>query len=134
MNIAEICLNSSLGGLELYYFWCCRHFKKTKHNLIAITVPQSRLESLLREEGIEPLLIAKSGFFGKIQAARALARVFEKQQIDVAHVHFAKDLPIVALAKTLSRQKVRLVHSRQMEMPGRKKIFITAGCTPRWII
>jgi L-malate glycosyltransferase len=121
MKIAEVCLNSSLGGLELYYFWCCRYFKGTAHELIAITVPESRLEALLKEENIQPTLIAKTGVFGKVRAAFQLASLFEQKQIDVVHVHFAKDLPIVALAKSLSRQSVRLVHSRQMEMPGRKK-------------
>lgn len=121
MKIAEVCLNSSLGGLELYYFWCCRYFKTTKHELTAITVPQSRLASLLKDENIEPTLIDKTGLFGSVRAAYKLARVFEKNKIDVVHVHFAKDLPIVALAKTLSRQPVRLVHSRQMEMPAHKK-------------
>ena len=121
MRIAEVCLNSSLGGLELYYFWCCRYFKTTKHELTAITVPQSRLEQLLKDENIQPTVIAKSGIFGSVRAAYKLARVFEQKNIDVVHVHFAKDLPIVALAKTLSRQPVRLVHSRQMEMPAHKK-------------
>ncbi len=121
MKIAEICLNSSLGGLELYYFWCCRYFRNSKHELTAITVPGSRLESFLKEESIIPELISKSGILGKVRAARALAKLFEKKKIDLVHVHFAKDLPIVALAKSLSRQPVRLIHSRQMEMPGHKK-------------
>ena len=121
MRIAEVCLNSSLGGLELYYFWCCRYFKTTKHELTAITVPQSRLEQLLKDENIQPTLIDKAGFMGSVRAAYKLAQVFEQKKIDVAHVHFAKDIPIVALAKALSRQPVRLVHSRQMEMPARKK-------------
>jgi glycosyltransferase involved in cell wall biosynthesis len=121
MKIAEVCLNSSLGGLELYYFWCCRYFKNTTHELTAITVPKSRLEVLLKDEGIQPTLIDKAGFLGGLRAAYKLARVFEQKKIDVVHVHFAKDLPIVALAKSLSRQPVRLVHSRQMEMPAHKK-------------
>ncbi len=121
MRIAEVCLNSSLGGLELYYFWCCRYFKNTKHELTAITVPQSRLETLLNDENIQPTLVAKTGILGSVRAAYRLARVFEQKKIDVVHVHFAKDLPIVALAKSISRQPVRLVHSRQMEMPAHKK-------------
>jgi L-malate glycosyltransferase len=121
VNIAEICLNHSLGGLELYFYWCCEYFKKTEHQLTAITVPQSRLQELLTNSQIEPELLSKAGWGGSMRAAYRLARLFEQKKIDIVHVHFAKDLPIVGLAKRLSRQKVVLVHTRQMEMPGSKK-------------
>lgn len=121
MNIAEVCLNDSLGGLELYFYWCCEYFKTTTHKLTAVTVPQSRLQELLTKSQIEPHLISKKGWGGSLRAAFQLARLFEKKQIDLVHVHFAKDLPIVALAKKLSRQKVIFFHTRQMEMPGSKK-------------
>lgn len=121
MNIAEVCLNSSLGGLELYFYWCCEHFKSTKHNLTAVTVPGSRLQQLLVSGQIEPVLVSKTGLFGALRAAIRLAQIFEQKKIDLVHVHFAKDLPIVGLAKKLSRQKVVVIHTRQMEMPGSKK-------------
>lgn len=121
LKILEICLNQSLGGLELYYFWCCQYFKKTSHELIAVTLSGSRLEARLREEGLSPVLFEKRGFFDKLKIAYKLARLFENRKIDIVHVHFAKDLQIVAFAKMLSRQRVRIVHSRQMEMPGSKK-------------
>lgn len=121
MNIAEVCLNSSLGGLELYFYWCCEHFKTTKHNLTAVTVPGSRLQQLLETSQIEAQLVSRSGWAGSIRAALRLARIFEEKKIDVVHVHFAKDLPIVSLAKRLTRQKVVVIHTRQMEMPGSKK-------------
>lgn len=121
MNISEVCLNSSLGGLELYFFWCCEYFKGTNHRLTAVTVPESRLNQLLVQSQIEPLLISKKGFLGSIRAAFRLAKHFDENRIDVVHAHYAKDLPIIALAKRLCRRKVLFVHTRQMEMPGSKK-------------
>lgn len=121
MNIAEICLNSSLGGLELYFYWCCEYFKTTQHKLTAITLPQSRLYDLLKQSQINPQVVSKEGWGGTLRASRHLAKLFEQNKIELVHVHFAKDLPIVALAKQMSRQKVVLIHTRQMEMPGSKK-------------
>lgn len=121
MNIAEVCLNSSLGGLELYFFWCCEYFQKTNHNLTAVTVPGSRLQGLLNESQIETELIRRDGLWGRWQAARELARLFDQKKIDIVHAHYAKDLPILALAKQFSRRRWSLIMSRQMEMPGSKK-------------
>lgn len=121
MKIAEICLNSSLGGLELYFFWTCQYFSTSKHQLFAVTLSNSRLEELLKKSGIQPFLVRPRGWFWTLKTAWQLANFFETSKIDIAHVHFAKDLPVVVLAKVLSKQKVDLVHTRQMEMPGNKK-------------
>lgn len=121
MNIAEICLNSSLGGLELYFLWTCQYFATSKHKLFAVTLSNSRLEDLLKKSEIQPLLLHPRGWFWTLKTAWQLAKFFETSKINIAHVHFAKDLPVVVLAKILSRQKIGLVHTRQMEMPGNKK-------------
>ncbi|MBY0384241.1 glycosyltransferase family 4 protein, partial [bacterium] len=67
--------------------------------------------------------VSRFGFLSQFRAAYRLAQLFDQHQIDVVHVHYAKDLPIVSLAKRLSRRRWKLVMTRQMEMPGSKKDF-----------
>lgn len=121
MNILEICLNPSLGGLELYFFWCAEYFKKSQHNVVAVTVPDSRLAALLKEHNVPTAFIEKKSPFATWRAARQLAQICDEKSIEVVHVHYKNDLPIVALAKKMCRRHIKIIHTRQMEMPGSKK-------------
>lgn len=121
MNILEICLNPSLGGLELYFSWCAEYFYNSSHQLLAVTLKNSRLDQLLTDKKIPTVHIEKKQIFTVVRAARALARICEEHQIDIVHVHYKNDLPIVALAKKISSRSFKVVHTRQMEMPGSKK-------------
>ena len=121
MKILEICLNSSLGGLELYFSWCADYFYQNQQNVIAVTLQESRLDKLLKEKNIPTAYLSPSRIWNLIPQAYRLAQLCEEHEIDLVHVHFKNDLSLVALAKKFCRRPIKIVHTRQMEMPGYKK-------------
>ena len=46
--------------------------------------------------------------------AKKLAAIIDKNNIDVIHMHWGKDLPLAAFAKALSKRKPAIVYTRQM--------------------
>jgi glycosyltransferase involved in cell wall biosynthesis len=50
-----------------------------------------------------------------------LARFIKIQHIDVVHVHWKYDLPLVALARRFSRHTFTVAHTRHMDLPGAKR-------------
>ncbi|MBN2364923.1 MAG: glycosyltransferase family 4 protein, partial [Calditrichaeota bacterium] len=80
----------------------------------------SRLHQALEPLKAPGMLFRKST--GKVALSRAwsLADFIRINEIDVVHVHWKFDLPVVALARKLSGKKFLFVHTRQMNMPGKK--------------
>lgn len=68
-----------------------------------------------------PLLTfpSRAGKFS-LTKARKLARFIEDNAVDIVHVHWKYDLPLTALAKHFSKRPFKFVHTRQMNMPGKK--------------
>jgi len=52
--------------------------------------------------------------------SRQLARYIDEHRIDVIHLHWKYDLALAVLARRKARTPVRIVHSRHMDLPGRK--------------
>jgi glycosyltransferase involved in cell wall biosynthesis len=110
-NILEICLSADLGGLEL-------HFKNISHYLNALCVinTTSKLEPFFKETSCAYEKIGRYSFF-------KLARIIDKNKIDVVHLHWTKDIPVVVLAKLLSKRKPKIVQTRHMHMTRFKSDF-----------
>ena len=121
MRILEICLSESLGGLELYFHRCCLHFFRSEHSLFSMVSPSSRLAQLAERDGISCQAIRQKGLLTMGSTAGKVARFIEKHQIDLVHVHHKHDLLLVALAKKFSGRKFSLIHTRQMQLPHKKK-------------
>jgi glycosyltransferase involved in cell wall biosynthesis len=110
-NILEICLSADLGGLEL-------HFKNISHYLNALCVinTTSKLEPFFKETSCAYEKIGRYSFF-------KLAQIIDKNKIDVVHLHWTKDIPVVVLAKLLSKRKPKIVQTRHMHMTRFKSDF-----------
>ncbi|MEM9671167.1 MAG: glycosyltransferase family 4 protein [Cyclobacteriaceae bacterium] len=121
MKILELCLASSLGGLELYFHRCCRYFSQSEYTLLSAVAPGTRLAKLAQQDRIEHVELPAVGWSTLLPRAKELALLLVKHQIDVLHVHHKHDLPLVALAKRLSSQPVLVVHTRQMQLYHSKK-------------
>ncbi len=146
MRLLELCLSSSLGGLEIHFkdfsTWIARERPDVRLYLgIREGTPlDSRLArgstvlsfGLKRPQGRGgpgslcglPVIRfrGKAGVFPLLKARR-LARFISDNSIDVLHIHDKYDLPLAALAKAISRRDFRLAHSRHMNLPGQKKGF-----------
>ena len=57
-----------------------------------------------------------------LTSTRALARIIERNEIDIVHAHVARDYPVVALA-TAPKQRARLVLTRHHYLPLKGNIL-----------
>lgn len=118
-NILELCLSPDLGGLELFVLTCFREFK-TKTKCEITIAPNSKLDKLLENEN---KFILKRNKFFPIFPALKLAKYIDKQDIDIIHFHWTKDIALVVLAKVLSKKKPKIIQSRHMTMTRFKDDF-----------
>lgn len=110
-KILEICLSPDLGGLELYMKNITKYL-----NSLAVINKESKLKNIFDSEKIEYFELSKFGFF-------KLAKIIDKEQIDIIHLHWTKDIPTVVLAKILSKRKPKIVQTRHMHMTRFKSDF-----------
>jgi len=121
INLLELCLSPSLGGLELYMM----HTSKalcSDFNLISVIQSGGQLESYFKSENQSYIGIKHKGkrsFF----SARRLARIIDENRIDVIHIHWTNDLVTAVLAMMMSKSKPKLVQSRHMNMTRFKNDF-----------
>ncbi|MBE9568420.1 MAG: glycosyltransferase family 4 protein [Proteobacteria bacterium] len=126
MNVLELCLSAGLGGLELYVFRSSEALADSSDNNTVIPVlrADSKLDQYFKDHSsfsikyIKPLFRALPLF-----NARKLAAIIDRNNIDVIHMHWGKDLPLAVFAKILSRRKPALVYTRQMMITRAKDDF-----------
>lgn len=122
MTILQLCLSSSLGGLELYFLETTLFLhQNTNHEVLALVCENSCLHEKIKEHDIRHITLKKQS--GKLPIAEAMKikSMLKNKQIDLVHIHCKKDLPLAAWLKTVMGDAFKLVHTRQMNMPGSKK-------------
>lgn len=117
MNVLELCLSQSLGGLELYFHRTCKQLSKN-HRIISVVKGGSRLEKKAENENF-PFYSIKSNRF--IIQSLSLLKLITKEKTEIIHVHHKDDLPLCAIVKLFSKQPFKIVHTRQMALPSKKK-------------
>ena len=110
-KILEICLSPDLGGLELYM-----KDLTIELNSLGVINKKSKIKSYFDENDIKYKQIKKRSFF-------TLAKIIDKYEIDIVHLHWTKDLPTVVLAKLFSKRKPKIVQTRHMHMTRFKDDF-----------
>lgn len=122
MNILELCLSPSLGGLELYMFRSSSILSETD-TVLSLLHPKGQLKARFEKAGLS-FLTEKTGMQTlPLMAAKRVAGLIDEGQIDVIHVHWGKDLALAALSRWFSKRKPRLVYTRQMKMTRNKDDF-----------
>ncbi len=123
MKILELCLSPSLGGLELYMFRCSRELNKTNEVFPVINLKKSRLKDLFKNENLQFICISRFSKYFPLISAYRLVSIIDNNKIDIVHTHCKNDLPLAALAKTISKRKPKLIYYRQMKIPASKDDF-----------
>jgi glycosyltransferase involved in cell wall biosynthesis len=121
MKIMELCLSPGRGGMELYMFRAVAALRK-EHTVVAVV---NRGPGIIRERldeiGFPYHQLSVSAIPLPLLAAWRLAKLIDRERIEVLHVHWRGDLPLAAFAKGLSREKPRLLYTRQMKISHGKK-------------
>lgn len=121
MKILELCLSDGHGGLELYADRTVRYFHAQDLPCLAVVAPGTRLARRLGQAGMACHTLKRPPRLFPYWAARRLARLMEREAIDVVHLHWGKDLNLAVMAKRLCRRPITLVYSRQMALTRPKK-------------
>ena len=121
-NILELCLSPDLGGLELYMMRAS-HFLDAKTNVISVINESGKLQQYYKDTQYKYEMLRKNSIFSSFITAKKLAKIIDKYAINVVHLHWTKDLPIAVLAKLFSKQKPKLVQTRNMTMTRFKDDF-----------
>ncbi|MGY6562710.1 MAG: glycosyltransferase family 4 protein [Luteibaculaceae bacterium] len=124
MAILQLCLSSSLGGLELYCLKTAKFFnEKTSTKVYALVKNGSILNQKIVGSGVSCILWEKqTGKFPLFSALKIVQKI-KKLDIGIIHVHCKKDLPLAVLIKVVLGNSIKVVHTRQMNMPHKKKNF-----------
>ena len=120
MNIFELSLSGSLGGLELHMAKLSRWLIQNNEHCLVCVRPSTPLAKYFNAEAIPVVLASVKFKIFPILAAWRLAKLVDQKKIDCLHIHCKKDLPLAVLVKKFSRQKLMLVHSRHMDLPHNK--------------
>ena len=118
-KILEVCLSPGLGGLELFSVHCYNAFSK-KSDCTLVVAPNKKLDHHINNT--DKLYVKRNKLFPMIPAYR-LAKHIDKNDIDILHFHWNKDIVTVVLAKLLSRKKPSIILSRHMGMTRFKDDF-----------
>ncbi|MDA3907918.1 MAG: glycosyltransferase family 4 protein [Sulfurimonas sp.] len=121
-NILELCLSPDLGGLELYMVRAS-HFLDAKTNTISVINEAGKLEQYYKDTKFKYEKIKRSSTIFSFLTARKLAKIIDDNNIEVVHLHWTKDILVAVLAKLLSKQKPKLVQTRNMTMTRFKDDF-----------
>lgn len=120
-NIMEICLSPDAGGLELYMVRAGLYLEN-KTKTVNVINEKGKLASYYGNNS-NVIQMKKPSYFNAFSFAKKLAHVIDKEDIDVVHLHWTKDLPFVVLAKLLSKKKPALTQTRNMTMTRFKSDF-----------
>lgn len=122
MRIIELCLSPDFGGLELYMQRCCVELSRSEQ-LIAVVADGGRLKERLALQEIRFESLKRGNRVAPLISAYRLAKLIDRENIDLIHLHWSKDMPLAALAKKLSKRKPRLVLTRHMQITRPKRDF-----------
>lgn len=118
-KVLEVCLSPDLGGLELYMARCSNELSKS-FEVSCIVSSNSKLKDFITN--VKKYEVKRKSSFS-ISTSLKLARLIDKEQIDIIHLHWTKDIPIVVLAKKFSKRKPKIIQTRHMTMTRFKNDF-----------
>jgi len=121
VKILEVCLNSALGGLELYFHTCCLALRDAGHEIVSLRLPDSRLHKLAEKDAVPVITMSIKGRWFPLAKAWELREIITSNQIEIVHGHFKDDIPLLALTRLITRHRFKIIFTRQMPMPHRKK-------------
>ncbi|MBI3561238.1 MAG: glycosyltransferase family 4 protein [Gammaproteobacteria bacterium] len=107
-------MSTGRGGLELYAVRTASQLMARQVEALAVVAKHTFTADRMREQAVVTIALPKANRYLPLWAAKRLARIIDTQQIDILHMHWAKDLALAVLAKRWAKRRVKLVYTRQM--------------------
>jgi glycosyltransferase involved in cell wall biosynthesis len=121
VKILQLCLSPDFGGLEIFFRDYCRWWAASDRNSLYLCVQKgSRIAGELAALNLPTLTFPRKASFWPQAMSKEAARYVDEHGIDVIHMHWKYDLALAVLARRSARRPVKIVHSRHMDLPGRK--------------
>ena len=114
-RLMELCLSPDLGGLELYMVRAAKALDDA-FDVLSVINAAGKLEPYYKESPYRCELLARKGKLSLFGTARKLARIIDREGIEIVHLHWTNDIPVAVLAKLLSKRRPKLVQTRNMTM------------------
>ncbi len=121
MKVLQLCLSRGKGGLELYHVRTLRRLRDRGIPCYAVVTEGSFVADNLESSGIPFTTLRPWSRYLPLLSAMRLARLVDRLEVDVLHMHWGNDLALAALAKHFSLRKPALVYTRQMSMSRSKR-------------
>jgi glycosyltransferase involved in cell wall biosynthesis len=121
VKVLELCLSTGVGGLELYAVRTATQLLARHIDCVAAVADGTMTAGRMQQAGVPVIFCGKAGRIFPLISARRLARHIDQQQIDIIHMHWARDLSLAVLAKRLARRPVKLIYTRQMMLTRSKR-------------
>lgn len=115
-KILAICTSPDQGGLELYFISLINYFLD-KDNMYSVTRNNSFISEKMK---IKNISIEKNNFLNIFKNVKRLTAFVEKNNIDIIHVSWTKDLFLSALIKVFSSRHLKIIYYRQMKLTRKK--------------
>ncbi len=115
-KILAICSSPDQGGLELYFISLVNYFLD-KGNIYSATRSNSFISQKIKTRNIS---IRKNNFLNIFQNVKKILDFIEKNDIDIIHVSWSKDLLLCALIKKFSSKHLKIIYYRQMKLTRKK--------------
>ncbi|MCI0505144.1 MAG: glycosyltransferase family 4 protein [Gammaproteobacteria bacterium] len=121
MKVLELCLSTGIGGLELYAVRTAAQLRSRQIESIAVVGKDTMTAKRMQQHGIPIIEFNTVNRFLPLLSARRLASIIDEQQVDILHMHWARDLNLAVLAKRFAARPVKLIYTRQMMITRSKK-------------
>jgi len=118
-----LCLSPGKGGLELYAHRSTEIIENLGHQCTIVCNPDSSVFNSNQElDKSDNVVYALKIAFHLLPllSAYKLARIIDKNSIDIINIHWSRDFNVAVFAKVFSKRSVKLVYTRHMAITRHK--------------
>tara|TARA_Y100000389_G_C17465638_1_gene525285 strand:+ start:3008 stop:4099 length:1092 start_codon:yes stop_codon:yes gene_type:complete len=121
MNINKVlalCLSPDQGGLELYFLKLVKYYRNIGLYMHVGCSMKSHISEKITDHKVE---CHEQGIFRKIKNFFLLRRYIIKNNLNILHISWAKDILLAVLLKLLTPGSIKIIFYRQMKISRPKK-------------
>ncbi len=113
MKILFTCLSESWGGMEMIFLETAGYMKSKGYDVTVLACRNSRIARESLKADMQTLQIKNPGYFAPLLIWET-SRIMLKENFDIIHSHYSKDLWLLVPALNLSGKKTPLILSKQL--------------------